>query len=289
MRKLPAENSGVPAAAHPQPAPKVQEHFDFLCSVPILAELDESALWPLAQQATERAFEPGETVMHEGDGSGEFFIIRSGQADVFKVNELGDRRHVARLARGSYFGELGLLTNSPRSASVDVTVSRPLIALAFDAQLFHEIIAEQVLLFRLQRERKRVQRNHPSGELRIQELAMLHDLDESELEYVVQASTEQTFSAGEVIFYEDDDADRFYIVLEGELDVERRDEIIATLVPGDFFGETALLFDSRRTATVRAWEDSKVWSISREAFQKVVAHYLLRDSSLRPKVLARLR
>src|SRR4051812_39141039 len=107
----------------------------FLRAVPILQELDESALWVLAQHADVRELPEG-TVMAEGDECDDFYIVKRGQADVFKADSYGMQRLVGRLTCGSYFGELGLLTNRPRSASVEVRASGSLTVLAFDAQLF---------------------------------------------------------------------------------------------------------------------------------------------------------
>jgi Cyclic nucleotide-binding domain len=83
------------------------------------------------------------------------------------------------------------------------------------------------------------------------------------------------FPAGETVVREGDSADRFYIIKEGEVAVTRRDRAgreaaLATLGPGQFFGEMGLLEDAPRTASVHAKTDLEVLALDREAFRRVV-------------------
>ncbi|MEO8304960.1 MAG: FAD-dependent oxidoreductase [Betaproteobacteria bacterium] len=82
------------------------------------------------------------------------------------------------------------------------------------------------------------------------------------------------FSAGQEIIRQGDPGSRFYIVSTGKVEVVRRTEtheqVLATLGPGEYFGEIALLHASARTATVRAVEDTTVLGIARIAFSEVV-------------------
>jgi CRP-like cAMP-binding protein len=82
------------------------------------------------------------------------------------------------------------------------------------------------------------------------------------------------FSAGQEIIRQGDPGSRFYIVSAGKVEVVRRsaadEEVLATLGPGQYFGEVALLRDSGRTATVRAVEDTTVLSIARKDFTTLV-------------------
>jgi putative ABC transport system ATP-binding protein len=78
-----------------------------------------------------------------------------------------------------------------------------------------------------------------------------------------------TFPPGSVIVRQFDPADRFYILLKGQVDVvlERDDgsEIpIARLIRGQFFGEAGLLQGGQRTATVRAWSASEVAGLAHD-------------------------
>jgi ABC-type lipoprotein export system ATPase subunit len=87
-----------------------------------------------------------------------------------------------------------------------------------------------------------------------------------------------TYPPGSVIVRQNEPADRFFILLKGQVDVllEREgksDALIARLVSGQFFGEAGLLQRGRRTATVRAWAESEVVvvALDRSAFSNMLA------------------
>src|SRR5207253_2278643 len=73
-------------------------------------------------------------------------------------------------------------------------------------------------------------------------------------------------------------ADKFFIVVEGEVEVVREDEgeprRLATLGAGQFFGEIAILRDMPRTATVKAVRETTLLSMDRDTFQGLVAQAL---------------
>jgi len=82
------------------------------------------------------------------------------------------------------------------------------------------------------------------------------------------------FAAGDAIVRQGDPADRFYIITQGEVTVTRQDRSgkevqIATLGPGQFFGEIGLLADSPRIATVAAKTPLEVLALDRETFRGV--------------------
>jgi CRP-like cAMP-binding protein len=63
-----------------------------------------------------------------------------------------------------------------------------------------------------------------------------------------------------------DPGDAFYLLLEGAADVWIDGTLVATLAPGDWFGEIALLHNVPRTATVTTTIASELWSLDRDAF-----------------------
>jgi NADH dehydrogenase len=82
------------------------------------------------------------------------------------------------------------------------------------------------------------------------------------------------FAAGQEIIRQGEPGSRFYMISSGKVEVVRRtgtdDQVVATLGPGQYFGEVALLQASGRTATVRAVEDTTVLSIARRDFTALV-------------------
>ena len=86
---------------------------DLLQRVPIFSDLDRKELERIAQSMKERTFRAGESVTTEGQSGVGFFVIESGEA---KVTVGGEERR--RLGPGDYFGEVALLNESARTASI---------------------------------------------------------------------------------------------------------------------------------------------------------------------------
>jgi CRP/FNR family cyclic AMP-dependent transcriptional regulator len=86
---------------------------DLLQRVPIFSDLDRKELERIAQSMKERTFRAGDSVTTEGQSGVGFFIIESGEA---KVTVGGEERR--RLGPGDYFGEVALLNESARTATI---------------------------------------------------------------------------------------------------------------------------------------------------------------------------
>jgi CRP/FNR family transcriptional regulator, cyclic AMP receptor protein len=86
---------------------------ELLQRVPLFSDLDRKELERIAASMKERTFSEGDTVTAEGSSGVGFFIIESGNAKVTVGGE--DRR---RLGPGDYFGEVALLNESARTATI---------------------------------------------------------------------------------------------------------------------------------------------------------------------------
>jgi len=86
---------------------------DLLKRVPIFEGLDNRELERIAASMKQRTFHAGDTVTTEGQGGVGFFVIEDGEA---RVTIHGDERR--RLGPGDYFGEVALLTDRPRTATI---------------------------------------------------------------------------------------------------------------------------------------------------------------------------
>ncbi|KAJ4372990.1 hypothetical protein N0V83_003281 [Neocucurbitaria cava] len=87
----------------------------FLEEVPLLSSLTPYERSKIADALETKKYPPGTTIIQEGDVGESFFLLESGEAQVFKR---GIDNAVKQYKKGDYFGELALLNDAPRAASV---------------------------------------------------------------------------------------------------------------------------------------------------------------------------
>jgi len=112
---------------------------DLLAGVPLLSGLDRKHLEMLARDFSERTFPAGSTVVREGDERGiGFFLVAEGEG----VVSVGGKE-VAKVGRGSYFGEVALISDRVRTATVMATTDlRCLVMTLWDFRAFVQGDAE---------------------------------------------------------------------------------------------------------------------------------------------------
>jgi len=86
---------------------------ELFATVPLFRGLKSEELKAIASLSKEMRFQAGETIVKEGDAGLGFYIIIEGQAVVRRKNKT-----ITKLGRGSFFGEMALFDNQPRSADV---------------------------------------------------------------------------------------------------------------------------------------------------------------------------
>ena len=86
---------------------------DLLKQIPLFSDLEKRELDDIASSMKDRTFQAGQTVTDEGKGGVGFFVIEQGQAS---VSVHGEER--GKLGPGDYFGEIALIAESPRTATI---------------------------------------------------------------------------------------------------------------------------------------------------------------------------
>lgn len=117
----------------------LMETIIFLKKVPLFQNVGGEGLRHLAERAEEAIFEAGSIIFRENDMADVMYIIKSGRIEVFK--ESGDKKvTIAELGEKAFFGEMAILEDAPRSASVKAVEDSALIAI--DKNSFRESIYE---------------------------------------------------------------------------------------------------------------------------------------------------
>jgi hypothetical protein len=93
------------------------EIYERLSNVPIFAPLSDEETRKLADASHLRVFAPGESVVRQGQKGDSMFVVHRGAVDV-QVKEEGATKTLRVLREGDFFGEMGLLTGEPRTATV---------------------------------------------------------------------------------------------------------------------------------------------------------------------------
>ncbi|ETL78301.1 hypothetical protein L917_20856 [Phytophthora nicotianae] len=181
-----------------------------------------------------------------------------------------ERVHVATNGPGNAFGESALIYDTPRRATIQASTTNSsdeeaVVLWQLDKRTFREILA-----------------GHPGSQQSLEErrflLEALEDhplfteLDDRAKALAVRKCFPLSVRAGTTILRQGDPGDYFYLVESGRCEVSRRkpkatkpfvDRVIGR---GASFGEAALLYNSRRGASVKALEDAKIWCMDRASF-----------------------
>jgi MFS family permease len=108
------------------------------------------------------------------------------------------------------------------------------------------------------------------------------------LEHLAARLVPLRVDAGSVIVKQGDSGDRFYVVVEGEVDVEVDGARVSDLGPGGYFGEIALIRDVPRTATATARTDVVLYALEREDFLAAVTGHAPSEAAAETVASARL-
>jgi hypothetical protein len=107
----------------------------------------------------------------------------------------------------------------------------------------------------------------------LKEVGMFRPLPMAAVDNLARHVEQADYAAGQVVFHQGDQGDRFYVIADGEAEVIGDGHVIRTLIPGEGFGEIALLRDTTRTATVSARTALRLFTLDRYHFLPAVSGY----------------
>jgi len=199
--------------------------------------------------------EPNQRIINQGDGGDFLFVIEVGVLDC-KIKVDGVEKVVKTCEAGDVFGELALLYNCPRAASVDARTQCVLWQL--DRDTFNSIVKEAA-----QKKRERY-------DAFLGKVPLLAGMDSYERSQLADALKSEEFASGAVICREGDDGNSFYIIEEGSAEATKGGKQVLTYAPGDYFGELALLRNQPRAATVIAKSATSLLTLDSRSFKRLL-------------------
>ncbi|KAG6018763.1 protein kinase A regulatory subunit [Claviceps citrina] len=208
----------------------------------------------------------GIKVISQGDAGDFFYVVERGSFDVH-VNPIGSVQpgpdglgdKVGDIQAGGSFGELALMYNAPRAATV-ISAEAGCTLWALDRITFRRILMESTFA------RRRMY------ETFLEEVPLLSSLTPYERSKIADALETQKYAPGQIIIREGDPGHSFFLLESGEADAFKGDPNNKVLhyKKGDYFGELALLNDQPRAASVMASSDVKVATLGKNAFQRLL-------------------
>ncbi|MBX3269352.1 MAG: cyclic nucleotide-binding domain-containing protein [Sandaracinaceae bacterium] len=236
--------------------------------IPLFSELEASAFERVLYTLKLRRTRPGEVIVAEGEPGHSFFVIARGTVAVEKHLAQGGTRRLATLHEGAIFGEMALVSASPRTASVVAASDCDL--LEFDREALaaasHDVATVAAALDQFTRERllNNLLATAP----------LFRPLDRRQRLDLVRRFTAHDVAAGVTILEEGTAGRGLFLLLSGEVDVSKRDGsekvLLATLGPGELFGEMSLTTDEPTSASVTAATQSTVLFLAKEVFERLV-------------------
>ncbi|XP_056292685.1 protein kinase, cAMP-dependent, regulatory, type II, alpha, B [Pseudoliparis swirei] len=207
-----------------------------------------------------------EHIIDQGDDGDNFYVIENGVYDIF-VQKDKVSVCVGKYDNKGSFGELALMYNTPRAASIIATQDGALWGL--DRATFHRMIV-----------RNNVKKRR-TYEAFIECVPLLKSLELSERMKIVDVVGARVFKDGECLITQGDEADCFYIVESGEAKIMIKSKVsaveqhsveveVARCSRGQYFGELALVTNKPRAASVYAVGETRCLVIDVQAFERLL-------------------
>mmetsp|Transcript_75596 Transcript_75596/g.200799 ORF Transcript_75596/g.200799 Transcript_75596/m.200799 type:complete len:433 (-) Transcript_75596:43-1341(-) len=211
----------------------------------------------------EKQVEPDVRVIQQGDDGESMFLIEEGKVDCIKKID-GEDKVVKTCSAGDVFGELALLYNCPRAASVESKERTTLWEL--DRETFNRIVKEAA-----------AGKRTTYTEF-LKKVPLFGNIDQYEMMTIADALKVETYDKEDTLIIKQGDAgDKFFVTLEGECVAKKafipgqEPQKVMTHKVGDYFGELSLLKNEPRAASVyTSAANTKLLSMDRKTFKRLM-------------------
>ncbi|XP_008280897.1 protein kinase, cAMP-dependent, regulatory, type II, alpha, B [Stegastes partitus] len=255
-----------PRVVHPKTDEQRRRLQDACRDILLFKTLDPEQFSEVLDAMFEVLVKPQEHIIDQGDDGDNFYVIEKGVYDIL-VQKDGASICVGKYDNKGSFGELALMYNTPRAATIVATQDGALWGL--DRATFHRLIV------------KNNAKKRRMYEAFIECVPLLKSLELSERMKIVDILGARAYKDGDRLITQGEKADCFFIVESGEVKImiksktkagqqDNTEVEVARCSRGQYFGELALVTNKPRAASVYAVGDTKCLVIDIRAFERLL-------------------
>lgn len=227
-----------------------------LPEIPLFSKLDKEAFIHLMNKIELKKYRKENLIIKEGDHADALYIILSGEVKILKEIDENSNIEIARLSEGSFFGEMALLGNSQRMASVEAATELELFVMSKEMldEIMNKYSSIRETLFKFYRNRLLYNIINFSP--------MFQKIEKEKRLTLIKKFRSKRLFANQIIIEQNGEIPGLFLVLEGNIKVYRllenanRQDII-TVSRGAILGEMSLLTGSKPMAycstLVKTW------------------------------------
>ncbi|CAL4105791.1 unnamed protein product [Meganyctiphanes norvegica] len=223
-----------------------------------LKHLDSSQVREIVDSMYPQEFAAGSWVIREGDVGSHLFVSAMGEMEVVKDGDV-----LGKMSSGKAFGELAILYNCTRTASIKACTHVKVWVL--DRRVFQQVMMRTGL--------KRLEDNMNF----LSSMPLLKNLNSDHLSKIADALEVDFYAPGAYIIRQGTSGDAFYIIRSGKVRVTQKitgkteEEEIRVIDKGSYFGEQALLREDARTASIIAMAPGvECLTLDRDSFIQLI-------------------
>jgi len=229
----------------------------------IFNALDAKDLQIVIDAMEEKIFKPGENVIKQGEEGNALYVVDSGVLNCYRqFAKDQEPKFLKEFTVGAVFGELALLYNAPRAATI--TAKTESICWSLDRPTFNAIVKEAAI------------KKRNKYEEFMKTVQIFQTIETYELMKILDGLKPVDYKAGEQIIKEGDEGNVFFLLESGEAYAMKTVEAgkppvkVMDYTKGSYFGELALIRNTPRAASVFAKTDVTCLTLDRHSFKRLL-------------------
>ena len=247
-----------------------------LSKTPLFSHLPNDVFTDIGQSFVTQQLQTDAVVFHQGDLGTDMYIIGEGGVKVVLADQYGRELLLNEYGPGKAFGELALLSQQPRAATIVATAPTLLYKLSRDALLQYLGKVDGIDSNSVENLSKNLRQNYKIQLLK--RIDWFAQLPPTEIAIIAEKLHTKCFVRNDVLFNRGDEGDAFYIIVRGWVSAfvnsDAGDMItLNQFGPGDIFGEMALVDGKPRSSGIIALTPLDVFTLNRDEFLAVLEEH----------------